>query len=213
MPPRRTPTTSADPTPSSPGGLQLPRSVGISSKDLEEIATKFNTLEEVEAEIASKGLTPRERPAFELPDITPELLTTPDAQQYSVFYAQHLAWRNYIMPQLASASSLLSQAKTQLKLVEQKMRADLQRTNNMLEKKDRLSAAEIETEIETDPTRIEILLVVQKAQQSKATLDAYFEIADKNLAVISRQVEIRKLDIEKNLRGENFGYGPRPITR
>ena len=196
------------------GGLELPRGVGISTDDLQSVVDQFSTLDKVEESLAQRGFHMGTQPSFGLPDITPEILATVDNREYTTLFAQQNAWSNWIGPNLARAENLLLQTKNTLKIVEAKQRLDLRRTNRLVDKAEKQSATEIDDEVETDPTRMELLLAVQRAQQEVNQLKAWQEIAERNLSLISRQVEIRRQEIEGGQRENNMPQRgtPRPIT-
>lgn len=202
-------------TPAVSGGLQTPTSIGISMTELEQILVKFDTQGSVEADLKTMGLTEPPKPLFELPEITPEMLSTTDDREYTTVYAQQLSWQNYVSPILAKVTSGLLQAENQMKLVGARIKKRLREQNKLRTKEDKLKEDDIEVEVLNDPIYQEAMLEAQKLKQYKLSLETCHEIAGRNMRVISRQIEIRKLSVEEQQRENNLpfrgGFNPRPL--
>lgn len=182
--------------PSNAGGFQAPGTLGIGVSDLEAISNKFQTESEVEAELVMLGIPEVKKPEHELPEITAASLTTTNSQEYTTMYAQQLAWANYLGPILAKVTSNLAQAENQMKLIKAKIEETASARNKLLQKQDRLKESEIENSVLNDVIYQEAMLEAQKYKQLKLRLEAAHEIAGRNLRIISRQVEIRRQEID-----------------
>lgn len=198
------------------GGLNIPEGVGLSTGEVHQILSRFATLEDVEKNLANMGFpSERPRPKFDLPDITVETLTRFTNDQYSEIYSQLLAWFNYLVPIHADVKAGLLQAQNQLDLVEASVKKRLTDVNKNKNKGEgKLSAEEVRTEVLVDPTYQAALLEVQTRKQMLLKLDAYWEIADRSLRVVSRQIEIKKIEFDSSNRDGNNNRGPfvpRPI--
>lgn len=193
------------------GGLSIPGGVGLSTGEVQEILTRFATLSDVEENLAKMGFpAQREQPNFPLPEITVSVLTKYNNDQYSEVYAQLLAWFNYLVPIHADAKAALLQAQNQLDLVEASTQERLVEQNkNKTKGEGRLTEAEIKNKVLCDPTYQTALLEVQTRKQAFIKLDAYWDIADRGLKVISRQIEVKKIEFggsnrEGNLNRPNY---------
>lgn len=196
-----------DRTPSTGGGLQAPKSLGISMTELDRIVEKFHTQPSVEEDLKKMGITNPPQPQFELQQITAEMLSTVDDVAFTAMYSQQLAWQNYVSPVLAKVTASLLQEETKLKLIGAAIKKHIREQNLLREKKDKLTEDDIENEILTDPVYQETLLEAQRHKQMKLSLEVAEQIAGRNLRVISRQVEIRKEAFEAHQREGNMGYG------
>lgn len=212
--PIRRPSNELHPPSPPMGGLQVPKNIGISSKEMTDILTTFSTQEEVEKGLAEMGIVDKPKPLFGIDDITAEILTTTDSREYTTVYARQLAWYNYISPIYAKACSGLIEAENKLTLIEANIRKVVIETNKLRAKEDRLNAEGINTEVLNDETYQGVLLEVQKMKQYKLRLEAFMENVGRNMKVLSRQVEIKKVEIEGNQREGNLGRGGyAPIRR
>ena len=200
--------------PSNAGGLTAPTSIGISMSELEEIQDRFNTQDRVEEDLKALGIHDASKPSSPLGEITAELLNTTDSRQYTEMYSNQLAWSNYLNPILARVSAGLLQFENQMKLIEAKIRETCREMNKTREKNEKLSADEISNEVLNDPTYQGSMLEAQKLKQYKLSLEAMAEVAGRNMKVVSRQVEIRRQDLEGPGRQENMpGRNIRPLSR
>jgi hypothetical protein len=188
-------------TPST-GGLATPVSLGVSMTELEAILEKFNTQPSVDEDLKKMGLHKPSQPNTTLAEVTGEMLSTTDERAYTDMYANQLAWFNYLTPTLAEIISGLLQAENQMKLIDARIRKRLKETNKLRPKEERLKEAEMDVEVLDDPIYQEALLEAQKLKQYKLSLEAISDIASRNMKVISRQIEIRRLALEGQF-GEN----------
>lgn len=182
------------------GGLKLPRSTGVSEQTKQEARSKWDTIGEVEDELASQGFTELDRPPFQIPSVTAEQLTTVINKDYTTLYAQHLRWVNYTSPILAKVKARLLGVRNEMTDIETYTRKELRRKNRELPKEERFNEKDIDDEIWSDPRYNELKQIAQRLEQKKIELDSYLETMDNNMKVISRQVEIRKLEMEGDRR-------------
>lgn len=183
-------------TPSNQGGLVIREGIGISQSETGKVMSKFDTMPIVERDLSDMGLKDKHKPTFDIPEITAEVLNTTDNRDYTRIYAEQLAWFNYLAPLYAEVRSRLLQAENQRELVEANIKKgllDIGKEGVRGPKKP--TAEEIRIEVLNDPTYQEIMLETQYRTQQKYQLDAWVEIIERNLRVISRQVEIKKIEI------------------
>jgi hypothetical protein len=198
------------------GGLQAPISIGISMTELEAILEKFNTQPAVEEDLKKMGLQNPSQPQFGLEEITPELLTTTDDKEYTTMYSHQLSWFNYLTPILANVTSGLLQAENQMKLVDAAIRKRLKEQNKLRSKEEKLKDGDIDLEVLNDVIYQEAMLEAQRLKQYKLSLEAMTDIAGRNMKVISRQVEIRRITLDGQLMEGGIpnrgGFQPRPLS-
>jgi len=196
------------------GGLQIPQGLGVEGTKLAELKNTFTTNVEVEQYLRQLGIHDQMQPNFELPMVTVEVLTTTNSSEYTSLYARQLAWYNYLTPLLANVTVRLLQAKNILDVVEAEIKEGISKENKILPKGDKMTVSEINTKVTIHPSYQDALLEVQKMTQYKARINAMAEVAERNMTVISRQVEIRRQEIEGNQREGGIAHGPqnlRPI--
>ena len=97
-------------------GLHLPPAVGLSDQDENTIAARWDTQPRVEAELANEGFFPVQQPEFVFPNITQELLTSPNTGEYTEAYRCSVAWVDYTRDKLARTQLTLLQMKRDGKL-------------------------------------------------------------------------------------------------
>jgi hypothetical protein len=204
------PTT--NPPPTSNGGLIVPVGLGVARSKLREIINRFTTQEQVLADLANAGIHNPKQPEFQLPEVTVDALTG-DSRSYTELFAKQLAWFNYLTQAYAVAKIALLEATNIVTLVENMIRDSLVEENKLLPKEQKMSAKELEAKILTHPDYIEALHELQIMTQYKIRLEAQVEVADRNMKVISREVEIKKIESEGAAREHNIGNMRRPITR
>lgn len=197
-----------------PGGLAVPSNIGVGSQELQVILSRFQTLGGVESDLQHQGISMAlDPPQFPLPRITAEILSNINTSDYTRVYSEVLAWFNFITPLHAQVRAALVESENKLSIVEETMRKRLRQQNRLVSKEARQPNDEITSEVITDPTYQNILLEVQVQKQRKLELEAYVEICERNMRVISRQVEIKKIEMGGNDREGNLNRGPRAPQR
>jgi uncharacterized glyoxalase superfamily metalloenzyme YdcJ len=180
----------------STGGLHLPTNVGIGQTEQQKTHHIWDTSGEVIERLKAEGFWTMDTPNYELPQITVETLTTADNTHYTTVYAQQLAWFNYATQILAKAKVEVLQTKNEMDLIESRMRKGFRDTAKANSIKPP-SEQTIQDEINLDARYSELKLYGQKMEQYKIMLDTFAEGIERGLKVISRQVEIRKMEMEQ----------------
>lgn len=190
--------------PSTTGGLSLPTNVGMGQTAEQQVHAQWDTVGQVEAELAMRGFMPMDTPNYPCPVITEEALTTSDSKSYTTTYAQQLSWFNYSSQTLSRIVADLLGVQNEMTLIEARMRKGF-RLNGA-----KMTAQQMADEILLDPRYLELKHREQLLSQHKIELSAYTEGIERGLKVISRQVEIRKQEIEQNrVNIPGRGYGVR----
>lgn len=178
------------------GGLQIPQNVGLGQTIEQQTHSQWDTHDAVVREIGMRGLMPTEMPENQCPVVTAEMLTTADSTLYTTKYAELLSWYTYTSDMLAIVTSQLLQTTNEMDMIEARMRNQFR--EDMKNGSVKMSAKEIEDVIEVDPRHAELRLWKQKYQQYKTIIGTHAENIERSLKVVSRQVEIRKLEVEQN---------------
>lgn len=189
-------------------GLSLPQITGVGESTEKRLHQEWTTLDEVEDRLANEGFLPFPQPEFTCPQITEDALTTADSKAYTGMYAQQLAWFNYASTTLARCTADLLQVTNEMNIIESTMRKGFRARMKAGGKEAKMSAEEMQDEITLDERYSYLLHRKQILTQYKTELGTYTENIERGLKVISRQVEIRKMELEQSrVNIPNRGYG------
>lgn len=192
------------------GGLALPSNLGIGEAESQNVHQEWTSLDEQEQKLAAEGFSPMDTPTFMCPQITEDILTTADHKLYTTVYAQQLAWFNYASQNLSRAIAEILQVTNEMDVIEAKMRRGFREKMKIGGKEAKMTSEEMKDEILLNPRYTYLKLHHQQLSQYKIELSAYCEGIERGLKVISRQVEIRKMEMEQSrVNIPNRGYGIR----
>jgi hypothetical protein len=184
--------------------LRIPVTIGIGESARNKIVDTFNTVEAVEEELHTQGIHERPKPAYECPEVSETDLTTVSYDQYSALYARLLGWYNYVQMPFAKVKSRVLEYENMLDRIAATIRTDLKATNRQFGKKsEKLSESEIKDAILLDPNHTMISLELQKYQQHRIQIEAFMEMVSHSMKVVSRQIEIKKIEFEGSNRDAN----------
>jgi len=186
------------------GGLNLPASLGVSPKEENRITRRWETLEGVVDTLNRWGFSEATAPTTPIPTITPEMLLTPDIQQYTILYSSQLHWYNYSNILRARVTAEILQLENEMDDIGAAIRKQLRDTNKALGKKDGMSVGAIDDEVTTNDRYRELRIRAQELQQFKLELAARVEELESGMKVISRQVEIRKEEAKGGTNAQNM---------
>jgi hypothetical protein len=152
-------------------------------KDLinDEIFKSFNTLEKVRERLETMGIKQPPAPESDLPKV-PENLESLSDMELGSFHSRLLEHYNF-------ASSKLAEAEAE----------KLQITNQVTYLKAKLES-EGTKDVKINDAYLYALRLEQEIKQTIIMLESLKTILNKDMTVISRNIEIRKLDWEKNRR-------------
>jgi len=188
------------------GGLRVPRNIGVAESEQKAVHNHWDTIGKVEGTLAMEGFVAMECPSFQCPMVTEEVLTTADSKAYTEAYAQQLAWFNYASQTLARATAHLLQVTNEMEMIEARMRRQFR--EGIRNGGGKMTEKEMADEIMLDDRYSELLHFKQVTTQRKIELQAFTEGVERGLKVISRQVEIRKMEMEQsrvNIPGRGYG--------
>lgn len=196
--------------PSNAGGLSIPSNLGVGETAEQSVHQEWTSLDEQEEKLAFEGFSPMSTPDFGCPQITEEILTTSDNKLYTTVYAQQLAWFNYASQNLSRSVAEILQVTNEMDIIEARMRKGFRERMRVGGKESKMTSEEMKDEILLNPRYTYLKLHHQQLSQYKIELAAYCDGIERGLKVISRQVEIRKMEIEQNrVNIPNRGYGIR----
>lgn len=189
-----------------PGGLRLPSSLGVGASVQREVHEQWTTLPSIQEELGGHGFTPLPAPTFAYPGtVSPEQLTNQNNTLYSTLYAEHLAWYNYTAEIVALIRATLVELENEMDDIASRIRRDEREKNKRQTVRDnRLSGDDIRDLILQEPRYRSLLQDKQRYDQKKLLMEAKLDAMDRNLRVLSRQVEIRKTELERTQTGSNM---------
>jgi hypothetical protein len=191
------------------GGLHIPDNLGIGEQVKKSIYKKWDTMEDIEAQLRAKGFAIKDKPSYDCPVVT-ETNLTKHGEDFTTLYAQVLGWFNYVSPMVAACRALSTQWENKKTIIEATLRKDMR--TRYREKGEKVpSKEELEDEVHTDPDFQECLLEQQKSLQLKVMFDAYAETVYQSMKVVSRQVEINKQEFETGRANTNGRPHHQPI--
>jgi hypothetical protein len=153
------------------------------------------THEEASNELAIAGFRPMRAPDFTCPILDPQKLTSMDLSEYAVNHARFQAWHNYAESTLANINSVLIGVKRQMGQLIAQLRTEYSNVRNRATGKP-YSVDDRKALVENTPRYIELLREQTKLEQQQKMMESYVQGLSKTAALISRHIELRKLDLE-----------------
>jgi hypothetical protein len=199
------------------GGLNIPETMGLSGLALgqqqqEEIHQRWSTSYQVMSEVTSWGFPQLAAPPCRCPPLTAEILNSSDTKQYTEVYSQLLAWHHYADNILAWINAELLELANEMKRVELEIKDEAIRLHKASQQK-KPPKSSLDDLYKKHPRWVELNLREQVSKQRKFFMGSHVERLERDLALISRQVEIRKEDILGQRINNNMpGRGMYPNT-
>lgn len=185
------------------GGLNLKGMPGIGATAEEDVHNKWSSFESVEAELSYMGFPPVEKPPYSCPNLTPEMLTEATDKQYTAIFVQLGEWYGYVTNVHARIKAILIQIDNELGDLESRLREGTVQASK-IEGRKKPTLQEIADTIKKDPRILELTLQKQHHEQKKLLLQSYVGQLERNLKIVSRQVEIRRQDLEHHQVANNM---------
>lgn len=159
--------------------------------------------DDAEWELGALGFERLKKPRFTCPDLDPEALTSADLNQYSLMHGRVQAWHNYAENTLAYVESMLISVRRQMEQLLPQLLIEYSKVNNPRTGK-AYSVADRKALAENTPRYIELLRDKTKLEAQQKLAESYAKGLGRNCALISRHIELRKLDIESGRVGGNI---------
>jgi hypothetical protein len=177
----------------------------------QEIHNKTNELaeqwekvhDEAEKELYHLGFHRVAQPEFTCPILDPKALTTADLASYTEMHARFQRWHNYAENTQAYVESILIGLKRQLKQLEAQLQLMYASHKNPATGKP-FSVDDRKIFVENNPRYVELLQDQTKFEQMKVQMESQVNNLSKSGALISRHIELRKLDMEGDRMGHNM---------
>jgi hypothetical protein len=143
------------------------------------------------------------KPEFTCPVLDPKQLTTADLSAYAELHARFQRWHNYAENTLSHVESMLVGVKRQIDQLQAQLKIMYASYKNPSTGKV-YSIDDRKTLAENNPRYVELLMDQTRLQQMKIQMEAHVNGLSKSAALISRHIELRKLDLEGDRVGHNM---------
>lgn len=184
----------------------------------EEVANQSETLakfwegthDEAERELEIIGFKRIPQPVFTCPELDPKALTNMNLSAYAEVHIRFTAWLNYAENTLAYAQSMLVGVKRQIS----QLSAQLQVLYGGVKNPETGRPYSLDARklmVENNPRYIELLRDQTKLESLKVLSESQVASLSKSAALVSRHIEIRKLEVDSQHRNHNMpGRGMYP---
>jgi len=190
--------------------LRLPQALGPGEMEEELITQSWNTFDDIELELTMMGFEPLEKPKHSRPQLTLEILATPNSREYTEIYLKVEAWHNFAFNTMARIKAIMIGLQNEQNDIARSIRKEAAAPDPQGAKKPKANKASIEDLIEDHPRYRELTFMMQQYDQKKIILQSHVDSLDRDLKMVSRQVEIRRQDLDNGKRGGNIsGHGGR----
>lgn len=172
-------------------GLTLPKNLGAPERTPvnKKIHARWETFDEVDLELKTEGFTDADRPPTPMPNLTRNQLTDLPNKEYTELHGEYLEWFRYAAEKFTKIKALVLQVKNEMKDIASEIRSEMK---NQPGKKP--PDAEVDLAIEMHSRYRELAQLLQRSEQAKMVMDTKVDYLERSLRVISRQVELRKID-------------------
>lgn len=173
-------------------------------RETRELAASWDAVQsEAEMELRHFGFGQLPQPQFTCPPLDPKTLSSMDLINYGETHMRYVAWLNYSENILSYVKSNLLGIKRQMDELHNKLRLTFRQTRNPETGKP-FSVDDAKALAEQNPRYLELLRELTKMEQMKLTVEAHVESYSKICSVISRHIELRKLEVERMGTGHNL---------
>lgn len=161
---------------------------------VQEVHSQWDTIDAILVETMKEGFFPMDTPRYEMPLLTPEALTSYNPDQYAMLQARMEGWKSYTDSKLAVVSGGILQCENELEDIGVMLREEIRiQCENSGEKKP--PEERIKDMIKATPRYRQIKLEHQKLQQAKSLLETHLNRLGRGLALLSRNIERKKLEL------------------
>jgi predicted nucleotidyltransferase len=172
-------------------GLTLPKTLGAPERTPvnKKIHARWETFQDVDLDLKTKGFTDADRPPTPMPNLTRKQLTDLPNKEYTELHGEYLEWFRYAAEEFTRIKALVLQVKNEMKDIASELRSEMK---NQPGKKP--TDADIDLAIEMHSRYRELAQLLQRGEQAKMIMETKVDYLERSLRVISRQVELRKID-------------------
>lgn len=161
------------------------------------------THDEAEFEVHHMGFPRIQRPNYTCPTLDPKALSQMNLVQYAETHLRYVGWMNYAENNLAYVKSMLVGVKRQMEELSNRLKVTYATTKNPSTGRP-FSVDDRKLLADSNPRYVELLRERTKLESMKELSESQFSALEKTAAVISRHIELRKMDIESMRTGNNM---------
>jgi hypothetical protein len=179
--------------------LRLGRPLGIGELRKEQVTKDWNTYDAITTELEQQGLGTIHIPTGDnatYPILTEEMLNTIDPKTYSSHFVKFSSWMTYLSEIRSHVDAQILQNENISDHISAENRRRLRDANRLSTKTDKLTVQEMDDAILLMPEKQEVIHKLQELIQRKLIVTAQLDAVDRSLRVLSRQIEVRRLDME-----------------
>ena len=181
-------------------GLEVtgaPLGLGITAE--QEVHSVWDTLEDVMTVAMKEGFFPMNRPNYACPELDPNSLVNATSEQFAVLCAQLESWQSYVSSTLAAIEGAILQADNEMDIISTDIRnAVRQQAQEAKEKKP--AEKVIDDMVKANPRYRQLMHEHQQHKQKKLLMDSHLSRLSRSLRILSRFVEVRKLEAAQDGR-------------
>lgn len=177
------------------------------------IHATWDTFKEEQDLLIMKGFIDSTRPESEFPNLTGTQLTSTANKDYTALHAVYLEWFRYTSEEFTKLRALVLQNKNEMEDIALEIKRDMRAQPGK-----KTTEEEINIAIGLHTRYRDLKILQQRAEQAKMLLETKVEYLERSLRVISRQVELRKIDagqggVQDNMpgRGRSFSGNYPPV--
>jgi len=184
-------------------GLNIDGSVGLGERLQEELHNVWDTFDDSELKLTQLGFPPVNKPGSARPHIEPGTLNRLNGAQLTEIFEQVGAWQDYATNLLSRFRGYLQQIDNEKKVLTARLRQGaIQAAMQSGEKKP--PEKEIEQNVLLDPRYQELMQEEQKVEQQRFQMEGHVDSLNRQLKLVSRQVEIRRQELEASSGGRGY---------
>lgn len=176
-------------------GLVAPKFAGAGHQLEQEIHKAWDTFDVAELELTKSGFSPMEKPECARPTVSPGRMATMSGPDITTLYETVVAWHGYAANMHARIRGAVLGIQNEKKHLEAKLyKGIVSAAIKMGEKKP--SDVAIKRDISIEPRMLELTQEEQKLEQQRFQLDGWVDTLTEYRRQVSRQIEIRRQEIE-----------------
>ena len=198
------------------GGLNLGGVVtGVGESAAKKIEQEWDSFPGVMQYLETQlALVPAAEPEFACPILKVEDLTTTDGKAYTEVYMQKVAWYGFYTEHKAKHDAIVLEIEAKMGVIETRIRRDMRKNHKVTTGKGEAKAPPenlMQESVDSDPHYLDLKKKLVTHKQTLKLLNARVENLDREIKLMSRQVEIRRQELDNHRSpGAVRGNGPPP---
>lgn len=182
------------------GGLRAPSMIGLGETEQQQAHNEWSTFEDVDIQLMREGVMPVDRPTIPCPHLDKEQLTTLDEHRYGTIYSALMAWFAYLSDGLARTKAKQIEVENEMAYIAASLKLGAIAAAQTSEEK-KPSDVVLKDMIQVDHRYKELGIELQGITQRRQVLEPRVVLLDHNLKMISRQIELKRIEMEKQRIG------------